>query len=242
MRPLILLFSLLLAMSPASADAPLTLQTLLAKHAQAVGPIDQVQSRRVHMRGIGMAPFELPIVIEAARPNLLRKEVSVQGNTLVTAFDGKQAWKTDPFVSGGDTPMAPPPLEAKALAAEADFDGTLVNSAAKGIKLAYKGPATVDGKPAHEIAVTLADGSAMTVWLDAATYLEVKRNQPALIAGAMKPIDIVSSDYRAVSGVQLPHKIEILVPGVTQKMMLLTDSAEMNVKIDPARFAKAPAK
>lgn len=241
MRTLIFLIALLFAFPTYASPAP-TVQALLDKHVQAIGPIERVQTRRLRMRIIGMAPFELPVVVEASRPNMIRKEVSLQGNTQVTAFDGKQAWKTDPFVAGGATPSPLPADEAKALIDEADFDGVLVQPAAKGIKVAYAGPAVVDGKPVHALNVTLVNGNTATVWLDAATYLEVKRTQLGPVMGQLKPLDIFTSDYRVVDGIRMPHKMEIGLSGAKERMSIIIDSAEMNVRLDPARFAKPQTK
>ena len=237
MRNFILITSLLFALPSHASTAP-TAQALLEKHVQAIGPVERVQSRRVRMRVIGMAPFELPVVVEASRPNLIRKEVAIQGSVQVTAFDGKQAWKTDPFVPGGGAPSDLPPDEARALVEEADFDGVLINPAAKGIKVTYAGPATVNGKPAHTLQLTRADGSAVTVWLDAVTSLEVKRTQLGPVMGQMKPLDIFTSDYREVGGLKVPHKIEIGLAGAKQRMAILIDAVELNVKLERTRFAR----
>ncbi|WP_146204251.1 hypothetical protein [Massilia glaciei] len=241
MRTLILSIMLLASPSSHANPAP-TLQSLLDKHAQAMGPVSKVQSRRLRMRLIGLAPFALPLVVEASRPALMRKDVTIQGSVQVTAYDGKQSWMTDPFVPGGMKPAPLPALEAKALADEADFDGILVGSTAKGVKLAYAGPATVDGKPAHALGVTRADGSAATIWLDAGSFLEVKRTQPGLVMGAMKSIDIFSSDYRLVDGVRIAHRMEIGLTGAKDRMSIVVDAAELNVRIDPARFARPQVK
>lgn len=242
MRTVALLIALLFATTPASADPEPTIQTLLAGHAKAVGPIETVKSRRIRMRLIGIAPFDLPVVTEAVRPNLLRKEVSLQGSTQVTAFDGKRSWKTDPFVPGGDKPAPLPALEAKALADEADFDGLLFNSAAKGVKLSYAGPAQVNGKPAHAIKAVLADGSAATIWLDAATHLEVKRTQSGLVMGKMQPLDTYFSDYRDVGGLKIPHRFESGLSGAKERMSIILDTVELNTPIERARFAPPETK
>jgi hypothetical protein len=241
MRTFILLATLLLALPAHATPAP-TVQTLLEKHAQAIGPIERVHSRRLRMRIIGMAPFELPVVVEARRPNLIRKEVTIQGNTQVTAFDGKQAWKTDHFVPGGGAPFPLAPAEASAMMAEADFDGVLIQPAAKGIKVAYAGPATIDGKPAHTLQVTLANGDAATIWLDAASNLEIKRTQLGPVMGEMKPLDIFTGDYRLVDGMRMPHRIEIGLSGAKDRMSIIIDAAQVNVTLDPARFAKPVVK
>jgi len=228
---------LLSAVSLHAEPAP-TVQTLLAKHAEAVGPVDRIQTRRVKLRITGMAPFELPAVVEASRPNLIRKDVSIQGTPQVTAFDGKQAWKTDPFVAGGDKPAPLPAAEARQLQEEADFDGALVKPEAKGIRVAYVGPATLNGKNTYELRVTLPDGAVQNVWLDAATYLETKRTQTMPLGGTMQTVETWSSDYRAVQGVKLAYRLESGVAGAPQKATIVVDSVEFNPRIDKARFAQ----
>jgi hypothetical protein len=237
MRTFFLLLVSLFALPGQAAPVP-DVQALLDKHLQAVGPIESVQSRRLRLRLIGIAPMELPVMIEASRPNLIRKELSLHGSVQITAFDGKQGWKTDPFVPGGDKPSGLPAAEAKALVQEADFDGALVRPAAKGIRIAYAGPAVVDGKPAHTLKMTLADGTPATVWLDAASHLEVKRTQHGLVMGTLKPIDIYSSDYRDVGGVRIAHRVEIGLAGSKDRMKILVDKAELNVPVDAARYAR----
>lgn len=242
MRITLFLSTLLFAATATAAEPAPTIQTLLASHAKAIGPIDKVQSRRLRMRVIGVAPFDLPVVTEAVRPNLLRKEVSIQGSTQITAFDGKAAWKIDPFVPGGDKPAALPALEAKALMEEAQFDGVLPNAAALGIKLSYAGPAQVNGKPAHAIKGVLADGGSITIWLDAASYLEVKRTHPGLVMGKMQPLDTYMSDYRDVAGLKIPHRIESGLSGAKEKMSIVMDAVELNAPIERTRFAQPAPK
>lgn len=241
MRALLLILVSLFSLSSQASPAP-TAQSLLEKHSLALGPLAQIQTRRVQMHIIGMAPFDIPVTIEASRPNLIRKDVTLQGAVQVTAFDGKLAWKTDPFVPGGAAPSSLPADEAKALLGEADFDGMLIQPASKGIKVAYLGPATVDGKAAHTLRITQANGDTATVWLDAATYLEFKRTQAGPVAGAMKDLDIFTSDYRVVDGIKVPHKIEIGLSGAKEKMSILVDKVELNPRIDASRFAKPAAK
>ncbi len=242
MRTLVLLSTLLLALPCFAAEPAMTLQTVMAKHAQAMGPVEKVQSRRMRLRVIGMAPFEIPVMIEAARPNLIRKEVTIQGALQISGHDGKQTWKLDPFIPGGDKPAALAPAEAKALLEEAELDGLAALHAAKRIKVVYNGPAVVDGKAVHALGVTNPDGSPATVWLDATSFLEIKRTQQGLVMGAMKPVDILSSDYRSIDGVRVAHRLDIGLAGAKDKMSIAIDAVEMNVKLDPARFARPAVK
>ncbi|SHH11012.1 hypothetical protein [Massilia sp. CF038] len=241
MRPLPLLFAALLSLSTSVNAAP-NAQTVLDQYAKAIGPVDQIQSRRVAMRLIGAAPFELPVTVEARRPNLIHKEVTIQDTVQVMAFDGKVAWKIDPFVPGGSVPFAMTGDEANALIEEAEFDDALIGPAGRGIKVAYLGDALVDGKAAQSLRVTRPNGKTSTVWLDAATHLELKRTQLGPVMGQMKQIDILSSDYRVVDGIKLPHKIEIGLSGAKERMTIVVEKVELNVKLDPSRFAKPAAR
>jgi hypothetical protein len=238
MRILAPILALLVSASAAAAAPAPTVPELLASHVKALGAPDKVQSRRVHMRVVGMAPFEIPVVIEAKRPNLIRKDVSLQGSVQVNAYDGSDAWKTDPFVPGGATPAAMSGDEAKALLEEADFDGALVNPGAKGVRISYVGPADALGKAAHALRVTLANGNEATVYLDAASFLEVKRVQTRPVMGKPMELEVISSDYRMEGGVRLPHRIEIGAPGAKQRMAIVIDKVEVNVPLAAARFAR----
>jgi hypothetical protein len=211
---------------------------LLASHSKAVGMSDKVQTRRVKLRVIGMAPFEIPVTIEAKRPNLIRKEVALQGALQISAYDGSDAWKTDPFVPNGATPAAMPVDEAKALLEEADFDGALINASAKGNRVAYVAQADVAGKPAHVLRLTLANGNDAVVYLDAASMLEVKRVQTRPIGGKPMELEIWSSDYKLVEGVRMPHRIEIGAPGAKQRMAIVIDTIAMNVPLAAKHFAR----
>lgn len=221
----------------AAAPTP-PLPELLANHAKAVGTLDKVQSRRLRLHLTGMAPYDIPVVIEARRPNLIRKEVALQGMVQVQAYDGSEAWKSDPFVPGGATPALMSPDEAKVLIEEADFDGFIINAAAKGNRIASVGGADVAGKPAHVLRVTLANGNESTVYLDAATFLEVKRVQTRPIMGKPVELEILSSDWRMSSGVMVPHRIELGTPGAAQRMTIIIDAVEWNVPLAAARFAR----
>jgi hypothetical protein len=238
MRLLTIILAMFLSCTAYAAAPTPPLPELLANHAKAMGTIDKVQSRRLRMRVVGMAPFDIPVVVESKRPNLIRKEVALQGSVQVQAFDGSDAWKSDPFVPGGAAPAAMPAEEAKLIVEEADFDGALVNSTAKGIRVSYAGAAEVAGKPAHKLQVNLANGNESTVYLDAATLLEVKRVQTRPMMGKMVEAEIVPSDWRLVDGVRIPHRIEIGLPGAKQPVAVIIDAVELNVPMVATRFTR----
>ncbi len=238
MKLLTIILAMLLSCTAYAAAPVPPLPELLASHAKAMGTIDKVQSRRLRMRVVGMAPFDIPVVVESKRPNLIRKEVALQGSVQVQAYDGSDAWKSDPFVPGGSTPAAMPAEEAKVIVEEADFDGALVNPASKGIRVTYAGATETEGKRAHTLRVILANGNESTVYLDAATFLEIKRVQTRPMMGKMVEAEIVPSDWRMVDGVRVPHRIEIGLPDAKQRVVVIIDAVELNVPLVAARFAR----
>ncbi len=238
MRKLLLLVAVLASSSAFGAN--LSVADLLDKYKQAVGPLDKVTSQRVNMRLTGAAPFDLPFIVEAKRPNLIRKELSVQGQTQITAHDGKDAWKIDPFVPGGGStkPVNLSEAETSMLLEEADFDGALINSTAKGTKITYAGPQTLEGKEVHPLQLTFKNNDQATLYLDGASFLEVKRSQGKEINGQKVTFDIFPSDYRKINGVQMAHKVVIITSAGAQPMTLLIDKIEQNVELAPSRFTR----
>jgi hypothetical protein len=228
----------------AAPPAALTLETLLQKHIAAVGDVTKIESRRIKMRALGMTPFELPIMVEAKRPNLIRREVNIQGQFQITAYDGADAWMLDPFVPGGMKPNNVAPAELPALMEEAAFDGLLItantahNARAKGYALRYLGVEMLDERPVHVVTVNFRESGESTIYLDAATFLETRRVQKRPVMGREMDIESFSSDYRRINGVNMPHRIEFAPKGVTPRMVMIIESAELNVPLERSRFTR----
>lgn len=239
---LLLLLSTTAAAQREPVPAPLPLDTILARHAAAVGSADSIQTRRVSARVTGMAPFEIPVVSESRRPNLLLKKVTLQGAVQTTGYDGRNAWRIDPFASASGRPTDVPPAELADLIEEADFDGPLVESASKGIALRYVGPKVVDVRgnrtPVHAVEVTWPNGRQSVAHLHATSFLEVLRTQRRPSMGGEIAMTITLSDYRSVHGVRVPFLMEIAPEGMPQPIRLQIDSVEFGVPLTPADFRR----
>jgi hypothetical protein len=231
----------LAAQSPAPPQ-PLPLDTVLARYTAALGPAQALQTRRTTMRVSGLAPFEIPVVIEAMRPNRIRKEVTIQGGAQITAYDGADAWRIDPFVPGGRRPMDVPTAELADLLDEADFDGVLFDAAAKGHRTRYAAPGviTIDGRrvPVHTVTLTRRDGRSSVIHLDARSFLEVQRVDTRPGASRSIEITITPSDYRTVQGIAIPHAIEIAPQGLPTPIRVVIDHVELDVPLDTKRFSR----
>jgi glucans biosynthesis protein C len=238
---LLVLPTALHAQSPAP-PAPLPLDTVLARYAAAVGPVETLQTRRTTMRVSGMAPFDIPVVVEAMRPNRIRKEVTIQGSVQISAYDGSDAWRIDPFVPGGRRPMDLPASELPDLIEEADFEGMLLNASQKGYRIRYSGPAviTVGSRqlPVHSLAVVRNDGRSSIVHLDARSFLEIQRVDTQRTAGRDVVVSIIPSAYRRIQGVAVPHLIEIAPEGLPTPIRVVVERVELGVELDARRFTR----
>ena len=82
---------------PVSAQ---TAEEIIAKYLKTVGGMEKIQAVKTLRRTgkfTGGGGFEAAILEENKRPNMVRKEFSLQGLTGINAYDGKTGWKIEPW-------------------------------------------------------------------------------------------------------------------------------------------------
>lgn len=240
----------LLALTPALvAQAPSapSVDKLLAEHFEAQGGLAKLRAlKSLKFQGrILQGPMEIALTGFRAR-GAFRTEVSVQGMTQITAFDGKAGWKIDPFqgYGGGKTAEALTPDEIKDAEEEADLDGPLVDYTAKGHKVEYMGQEPVEGSPAHILKVTLKNGQGKLMYLDVDSHLMVKQTSKRKIREREIETETYFSDYREVGGILFPFALEQGMKGMAQRGKIVVDKMELDAPVDPASLkmpAPAPA-
>ena len=121
---------------------------------------------------------------------------------------------------------------------DADFDGPLVDYAAKGNKIALEGMEPVEGRKAYKLKVTLKDGQVRRVWVDAETFLDVKIDGTRRLGGKSRTVATYLRDYKSVNGVKVPYLLETKVEGVNGSEKIQIEQVALNPKIADIRFAK----
>ena len=224
--------------APASAQ---TVDELIAKATDARGGVSKIKAvQSVRMTGRMTGPGgEAPITLEMKRPRNTRMEVVVQGQTGVQAFDGKQAWGIAPMGSRKPEPL--PDEMARNIDERADFDGPLVDYKAKGHQVELVGKETVDGTATWKLKLTPKRGDAQYIFLDAASFLEIRNETHRLVRGQEMDILTTFSDFKESGGVVWAHRIQAGPKGRTEKQVLSFDKIEVNVPIDDSRF-KMPSR
>ncbi len=176
-------------------------------HVEAVGGRKRVDAlKTLKVTGITRNESgELHFILWAARPNLVRTEVTSGLRTIIQAWDGKgDPWMVDSRTEGTTTLTGGRAEEFKA---EAEFDDPLLAGADRRVSLDYSGTVEVDGRELLKIWVTQNLTENSFVYLDPATYLIVRRDVIRRRDGEDVVLRTDYGDFRPVAGVILPHRL-----------------------------------
>ena len=127
-----------------------TVDELVARNLKARGGVERLKTvQAMRLTGSMEAPngSDVPTTVYMARPNMIRQEATVDGRVAVQAFDGRRGWLS-PMM--GNSPVEVPAGVAKRMAEQADFDGPLVDLAAKGHRVELVGPGHGGRRTGHQ--------------------------------------------------------------------------------------------
>lgn len=218
--------------APAGAQ---TVDELLARSLEARGGRAALAAvETVRMAGtVKMGEQDAPIVVEMKRPGRFRVDITVEGAPSVQAWDGARAWGVPPMALDAETL----PAEAgRQLADQADFEGPLVDPAAKGHRVELVGRARVGDRDAWKLRVTRQGGDVEHFYLDAASHLPVRVESRRTIRGRVIEAETELGDYREAGGVRWPFTIRNSARGRPEKQSIAFRRIEVNEPIEDDRF------
>ncbi len=212
------------------------LDDVLAKHVEAKGGMDKLKAlQTLEMIGKShMGGLEVPFRALQMRPNKLRIESVIQGQTMVQAFNGESGWYINPM-AGTEEPQEIPEQALPQVRVQSDFDGFLIDSKEKGYTVEYVGEADVEGTPAVQLRVMDTADLKIDVYLDAEYFVDLKWEVRTEREGNRIQVDLLFSDYKDVDGLLLPHSMTTVLGGRTMSQISV-DSILLNTDIDPAVF------
>jgi outer membrane lipoprotein-sorting protein len=225
----------------------LTVDEVIEKNVQAKGGMEKiktVESKRTIGKTL-VRGVEFPFTIHQKRPSFFKIETTIQGLTMVQAYDGEIAWQINP-TSGELQKMASG--QATAFRNQADIDGPLLGHKDMGFVAELVGKENIEGTEVYHMKLTLADDSLRVasgnftthIYLDAESFLEIKMTIESGQEGNSFKVDTYLSDYKEVGGLTMPHLIETKMGGQTVSKMIM-EKIELNVDIDDSIF-KMPGK
>ncbi len=216
-----------------------TVDQLVAKNVEAKGGADALKSlQSVQLTGkllMNEGQFEMAYSQTKKRPGAVRTEATVQGLTMVQAYDGQEGWKISPF-GGRKDPEKMSGDDMKGLIEDAEVDGPLVDWQAKGSTIEYLGTEDVEGTDAHKLKVARKNGDISYVYLDPEHFLEIRVLTQRVLRGAQVEEETDLGDYEKIGGVFVPFSIESGQKGSSDKQKIIIEKAEANVPANESMF------
>jgi hypothetical protein len=179
--------------------------------------------------------LKLGFVQMQRRSGMIRDEASLQGLTVIQAYDGKEGWQINPF-QGRKTPERTSPDDNKSLIEDSDIGGALANAQQNHYQVDYLGIEDVDGTDALKLKVTRASGDFQYVYLDPDHFLEIRTISQRVEHGSPVEIQTDYGDYEQVSGVYFPFSITSGKKGSQDKQVIEFEKGEVNADLKDSSF------
>lgn len=209
-----------------SAQSAPGVDAILAKYFENTGGLDKWKNlRSMKMEGImTMGPMEFPGTIYQMAPNKQRIVVSIQGQTLVQAYDGTTAWWINPFMGGPDP--QPMPDEMAQDFTKQTFESEFMDYKTKGHQVEYSGEEEVEGAKCHVLKLTKKNGDVEYHYFDQEFYVPIMVKTTISTGDAKGQfVETYVSDYQEVGGIMFPHFIETKFNGQSQQKITIKSIA-----------------
>jgi hypothetical protein len=204
-RFLVLAFANVLTAISLSAQEPAKIVEQYAKASGGPGKLSKVQTltlegsaTRADSSGARPGSFTLDV----KSPNRYYLELQIGGQSEIIAYNGKSAWHVASF-SDPMTLLGPEALQLEAVAILSASH--LLNLKKNKFGATSLGGAKIAGHDTTGIELTAPSGVKRQYFFDTGSHLLVRES--ALTAGVQQ--DITYDDYRAESGIAVPHKLEL---------------------------------
>ena len=214
-------------------------QAWLVKMAQAVGGETALRAvKTIHSKGKAVistprGDMQMDVQSYVRIPDDWRMEMTMPMGQIVFIIRGDRAWMVTP----GGSREAPASMQ-KELVSEKwrnpVFLAAHVND--PGVKVAYQGKQTENGRTLHVIRIQPPKAKPLTVYLDDETHRPVKivyRGQG--MGGAPVEEEERWEDWRDVSGIKVPFKVTVFQNG-KQSQQITFELFEVNVKVKEDLF------
>jgi outer membrane lipoprotein-sorting protein len=186
---------------------------------------------------VGRGTF-VPYVLDQQRPQKMRFEFVLNGQTFIQTSDGEKGWTLEPFRTRDPEPMATE--EVRELAPTADPWGLLFDYAARKHVIELVGEEKVRDHNTYKLKVTMPGSVVRWVYLDTETGLEVKVEAVRKLRGRMRRVETYYHEWRPADGLLMARRYEVRTEGARKGQTLTVAEVRVNPKLDDSRFGKPP--
>jgi outer membrane lipoprotein-sorting protein len=183
--------------------------------------------------------MEMAITILEKSAGKQRVQVSVQGQEVVQAYDGVDAWSINPFVSATATKLGD--VESAHLKTS-NFPDSFLDYKSKGDVIEMLGTEEIDGIKCYKLQV-IRNKNNDKEDMPQTYYFNKETSLPVLIvatapAGPMQGQEVKTyiGDYREVEGLKMPFLVEAKVNGQSVQKITM-EKITLNSPIDDALFS-----
>jgi outer membrane lipoprotein-sorting protein len=168
-------------------------------------------------------------------PIKVRIDAEMMGMTFTQAFDGTTAWITNPQ-TGATEEM--PEKQAKYFKRQGMGKDVLLDPKKLGITYTLKGKEKIDEKDYLVLEQKYPEDYTVTMYVDAQTYLLYKTKSTSLNQlEAEVESETITSDYKKVEDLLMPHSITIFQDGQEFMKMTITEIT-FNTDMEDSLFQK----
>jgi len=227
----------------------LTLEEILTKHFETTGTEKLSKIKTIEMDGkIITQGIEMPFVSKVKAPGKLRTEVTVQGNKMIQAYDGKDGWMVAPW-TGTDEPQDINPDQLKQIKDQADFTGKLWKWKDKVQSLELVGKEDMEGTEVYKLKMVdkpeknendtteMKDGDVTYIFIDAENFVILKMLAKKKIRGAEMEFETYQSNYKDKDGILMPFSIKTKMKGKTITQVTIAN-VQFNLDFDDSIFER----
>jgi hypothetical protein len=223
----------------------LTASQIVDRNVAARGGIEAWRQARTmiwigHLESAHAPDPRMGFVLAQMRPNKSRFELSSMNQKTWRIFDGEQGWKQRTDSDGRPDVQPFESQEVKFARQNLTIDAPLIDLDAHGERAELEGEEQLDGLPAYRLRVQLASGERRHVWVDAATFLDVRYDRTSYSSsGAAVTVIVRLRDFKSFGGLQIPTVIETGAPlkGGTPDRMVI-EQVSINTPLDEQIFER----
>jgi hypothetical protein len=163
-------------------------------------------------------------------------EISMQGQTMIQAYDGKKGWGQVPMQGKTNiVDITGKPLDQ--IKEQADFDGILYNWEKKLKSVEPDGFEMLDGIKAYRLKVTKKSGNVIFVYIDPNTYLTIKSAEMIKTPQYSGFAEIRFGNYKKIDGISIAHEMNFVLNKQSISRFVFS-KITLNQAIDDKDFQK----
>lgn len=219
-----------------------TADEILAKYLETTGGVQNWKALKT-MKATGkmsMQGMDLDFNMTSKVPNKVHMVIKVQGQEIVQAYDGTDAWMLNPLM-GGKEPVKLPEEQAKEMT-DQEVEDEFIDYKKKGHEVKLLGKEEVDGTSCYKIELIKNknnDKEDVTEihYFDAENFVPIMTKSYAR-SGPSKGQEAQTylSDYQEVNGLMIPFSMETKSNGQTVQKMTF-QKITINESVEDTLFA-----